>query len=172
MPHCRSGGAEPLLPVCFLMQGTSCPHSIPFYSSSFIQRNSQPCDRSISATCFVPSFLILFFTYTRQGKGVLVSVTLAAAGVIYAVHYDQVRQQTEMKKGIERDRLRVENKKQQNSTGNQQQQCSLFQFILHSHRSKMTSSREEIGVEAWKISCRLQKKFHKRDHGLSARRRN
>ena len=43
-------------------------------------------------------------------------MTLAAAGVIYAVHYDQVRQQTEMKKGIERDRQRVETKKQQNNS--------------------------------------------------------
>ena len=48
-----------------------------------------------------------------SGKGTLATVTLAAAAVIFVVHYEQVRQQNEMKKGIARDKLRVENKKKQ-----------------------------------------------------------
>ena len=59
---------------------------------------------------------LVFFSCHNQGKGVLIAVTLAAAGIICAVHYDQVRQQTEMKKGIERDRQRVETKRQQATT--------------------------------------------------------
>jgi hypothetical protein len=48
-----------------------------------------------------------------RGKVVLAAVTVAAAVVVYAVHYQQVFEKTEMKKGVLRDIERLEAKKTQ-----------------------------------------------------------
>lgn len=46
-----------------------------------------------------------------KGKAVLLTVTAAAAVVVYAVHYQQVYEKTEMRKGVLRDIERLEAKK-------------------------------------------------------------
>jgi len=46
-----------------------------------------------------------------SGKGVLVIMSIGAAGVVYIVHYQQVRDKKEMHKGVIRDRERVAAKK-------------------------------------------------------------
>ena len=44
---------------------------------------------------------------SRSGKHILVAVTLSAAGVIYAVHYQQKWEKAEMHKGVIRDKERM-----------------------------------------------------------------
>ena len=46
-----------------------------------------------------------------SGKGVLIAMTVGAAGVVYIVHYQQIRDKNEMHKGVIRDRERVAAKK-------------------------------------------------------------
>ena len=46
-----------------------------------------------------------------SGKGILMIMTVGAAGVVYVVHYQQVRDKREMHKGVIRDRERVAAKK-------------------------------------------------------------
>lgn len=50
-----------------------------------------------------------------SGKVILGATIAAAAVVIAVVHYQQVSDKVEMKKGIERDKLRVASKKSANS---------------------------------------------------------
>jgi hypothetical protein len=46
-----------------------------------------------------------------SGKGLLIAMTIGAAGVVYIVHYQQIRDKNEMHKGVIRDRERVAAKK-------------------------------------------------------------
>jgi len=51
-----------------------------------------------------------------SGKGILAMITIGAAGVVYVVHYQQVRDKREMHKGVIRDRERVAAKKAMQSS--------------------------------------------------------
>jgi hypothetical protein len=46
-----------------------------------------------------------------SGKGIFVTISVAAATVIYAVHYQQTYDKAEMHKGVLRDRERRAKKK-------------------------------------------------------------
>jgi hypothetical protein len=50
---------------------------------------------------------------SKSGKHVLGAVTLCAAGVIYAVHYQQTWEKAEMHKGVLRDKERIAKNKAQ-----------------------------------------------------------
>jgi len=57
---------------------------------------------------------------SHSGKRVLFGVTVAAAGVIYAVHYQQTFDRTEMHKGVLRDKARQAAKKKELREASQQ----------------------------------------------------
>lgn len=51
--------------------------------------------------------------YNIRGKFVLGTVTIVVTGIVYLVHYQQLRDRKEMHKGVQKDIERIKLKKQQ-----------------------------------------------------------
>ena len=85
---------------------------------------------------------------SQSGRRVLFGVTLAAAGVIYAVHYQQTFERTDMHKGVLRDKARQASKSKERREAAQLRSSVLSEQVSDSDRLETERKVARLSVMA------------------------